>query len=113
MRDILEDAIAVGRAPLLRLAVAYINWKLRSDELKQLDAFTSGTSAGSASVTSAHCSDPVSFNLQCMYQVAYVVDSSSMLGKLDDLDCDVVADVEGKIRHKWNLWETERSVRVF
>jgi hypothetical protein len=64
VRDIREDAIAVGRALLLRLAVAYINWKLRSDELKQLDAFTSGTSAGSASVTSAHCSDPVSFNLQ-------------------------------------------------
>jgi hypothetical protein len=48
-----------------------------------------------------------------MYQVAYVVDSSSVLREFDDLDRDVVADVEGKVRHKWNLWETERSVRIF
>jgi hypothetical protein len=103
VRDVRDDAIAVGIAPLLRLPVAYINWKLRSEELKQLDAFTSGTSAGSASVTSAHCSDPVSFNLQWMYRVAYVVDSSSVLRKFDDLDCNIVADIEGKVRHKRNL----------
>jgi hypothetical protein len=63
VRDIGDDTSAVGKAPLVRLPVAYINWKLRSDELKQLDAFTSGTSDGSASVTSAHCSKTVSLGL--------------------------------------------------
>jgi hypothetical protein len=104
VRDIVEDAIAGGTAPLLRLPVAEINWKLRSEELKQLDAFTSGTSAGSASVTSAHWNNPVSLDRHLVYQDAYVVDGGAVLRKLNDLDRDVVANVECKIRHKRNLW---------
>lgn len=49
------DGRASGTAALERFPVAYMSWKLRFEELKQFEAFTSGTSTGSARVTSAHC----------------------------------------------------------
>jgi len=80
-----------------------MSWKLKSEELKQFDAFTSGTSAGSANVTSAHYHGYVSIS-RSTFEVdigfAYVVDGSSVLRDLDHLDGNVVADIEGNVRHK-------------
>lgn len=55
---------------------------------------TSGTSAGSASVTSAHCNDSVSVGLQCTTEVAHVVDGGTVLCSFNDLDRNVVANIE-------------------
>lgn len=49
-----EGKAKVDSASEVKLALEKTSSKLMSDELKQLLEFTSGTSFGSASVTSAH-----------------------------------------------------------
>ena len=62
--------------------------------LEQFVSFTSGTSLGSAKVMSTHCSIKISDEIciTSLKQNTHVVQSSSMLRSLDDLDRRVLAD---------------------
>lgn len=83
-----------------RLDVVKTSWKLMSEELKQFEAFTCGTSSGSANVTSTHWS-LVSIlipNFPKDWFLAYVVYGSTMLCCFNDLYRHIVSDAERHIR---------------
>ena len=62
--------------------------------LRQLVSLTSGTSSGSAKVMSAHCSSLlVTVSSLFSDAVTHVVEGSTMLRKLDNLNSRIVADL--------------------
>ena len=71
-----------------------------SDELKQLELFTSATSSGSAKVMSTHCLNQamsVYFRGERFSVRAYIVKSSAMNCSLDDLNGCVIAYVDCEV----------------
>jgi hypothetical protein len=62
--------------------------------LTQFELLTSGTSSGSAKVMSAHCGILLAtVRRSCRGAFTYVVKSSAVLRKLNNLDCRIVANL--------------------
>ena len=76
--------------------------------LTQFVSLTSGTSSGSAKVMSAHCSILlVTVSSLFSDAVTHVVESSTMLRKLDNLNSRVVADLRRVVCGQRYLWQAE------